>query len=190
MRCCAVCAVLCCAWIAAFSLIDWISVTRSQDTLFCRACRDCCLYVICKLLEHHFDNLLWTVFVGKFSWHLSQRALLQVCRISDTCLQIAGAVVKTASAPVLGQQHIADMNQLRADGVGLMHYMWPAFLCLAFHLLQHAAWASCWQLCWGKTAIAATLAKSCCMHRMLSKTWTLSCPGEHQILLYTAVHSG
>ena len=40
---------------------------------------------------------------------------------------------------MLGQQHIADMNQLRADGVGLMHYMWPAFLCLAFHLLQHAA---------------------------------------------------
>ena len=60
MLCCDLqfCAVLCCAIIAAFSLIHWISVTQAQDTLFCRACRDCCLYVICKLLEHHFDNLL------------------------------------------------------------------------------------------------------------------------------------
>ena len=38
----------------------------------------------------------------------------------------AGVVVNTANAlaeHVLGQQHIADVNQLRAHSVGLMHYM-------------------------------------------------------------------
>ena len=65
------------------------------------------VHVICKLLEHHFD----------------------------TCLQTAGAVVKTASALakcMLGQQHIADMNQLRAHGVGLMHYMCQRSYALLF----------------------------------------------------------
>jgi len=49
-------------------------------------------------------------------------------------LQTAGVVVKTASVVakyVLGQQHIADVNQLRAHSVGLMHYMCQC--CQALH---------------------------------------------------------
>ena len=56
----------------------------------------------------------------------ARRALLQICSISDACLLTAGVVVKTASAVaeyVLGQQHIVDVNQHRARGVGLMQYV-------------------------------------------------------------------
>jgi len=56
----------------------------------------------------------------------ARRAVLQVSRISDASLRTAGVVVKTTIAPakyVLGQQHIADVQQLRAYSVGLLHYM-------------------------------------------------------------------
>jgi len=67
----------------------------------------------------------------------SRRAVCQVSRISDASLRTAGVVVKTAIAPakyVLRQQHIADVQQLRAYSVGLMHCM--CHLCWALHFMH------------------------------------------------------
>ena len=62
---------------------------------------------------------------------------------------------------VLGQQHIADVNQLRARSVGLMHYVCKC--CLALHFMdcsmRHECQIGNLQARFGKTSFS-----QCCEH--------------------------